>query len=108
MEIIYFKSVMISLCFGGEGNDVAPSSNNLKVHSFSDMPIFLWKTGPNSKAELGQPQYRKPMHHPTVSLHTKEGAELWQTTYVFPPFTSIQYNLTVTAVILLQIRKDTE
>lgn len=106
MEIIYFKSVTISLFWGGGKNDVAPSSNNLKVHSFSNMPIFLWKTGPNREAGLGQPQYRKLMHHPTVSLHTKEGAEL--STYIFPPFTSIQYNLTVTAVILLQIRKNTE
>lgn len=104
MEIIYFKPFMISLCLG-EGNDVAPSSNNLKVHSFSNMPIFPWKTGTNREAGLGQPQFPKLMHHSTVSLHAKEGAELWQATYIFPPFTSIQYNLTVTAVILL--RKNT-
>lgn len=107
MEIIYFKSVMISLFWGG-GSDVAPNSNNLKVHSFSNMPSFLWKTGTTREAGLGQPQYWKPMHHSTASLHTMQGAELWQVTYIFPPFTSIQYNLTVTVVILLQIRKNTE
>lgn len=103
LQVIYDFSL-----FWGRKNDVAPSSNNLKVHSFSNMPIFLWKTGTNREAGLGQPQYWKLMHHSTVSLHTEEGAELWQATYIFPPFTSIQYNLTVTAVILLQIRKNTE
>lgn len=94
LEIIYFKSFMISLCFEGGENDVAPRSNNLKVHSFSNISIFLWKTGTNREAGLGQPQYWKLMHHSTVSLHTKEGAELWQASYIFPPFYiySVQFN----------------
>lgn len=64
------------------------------------------EAGPGQHMPAAAPKL--PSHSPTSLLLLGRGLNSDKPRPRLPLFTSIEYNLTVTAVILLQIRKNTE